>query len=139
METTSTENMSSNTPEIIVISDKDSSESSISEEPRKGSKGSFQLLEKMSQQELFKSLDQLVKAKEEMRARIDSIAKLLPKLNERRELLTRDFDENQRIAQQLSQQVVPLYEQMEALQRSIPQKQGQKTSLEANPTGTRQK
>ncbi|MDQ1281628.1 MAG: hypothetical protein QG670_2893 [Thermoproteota archaeon] len=91
----------------------------------------------MSQQELFESLDQLKnelkefeKVREGMKTRIDSIAKLLPKLNERKELLERDIDENQKKIQQLSDQVSPLNEKVQSLQRSIPQKQEQKASLE---------
>ncbi|MDQ1281627.1 MAG: hypothetical protein QG670_2892 [Thermoproteota archaeon] len=102
----------------------------LSEESYQGSEGSSQSVDEMSQQELFKSLDQFIKAKEEMKVRIDSIAKLLPKLNERREFLAGDFNENQRIALQLSQQVAPLNGQIEVLQRGIPQKQEQKASLE---------
>jgi chromosome segregation ATPase len=113
------------------------SEPQPSEERTKEGKGSPQSAGEMSQQELFESLDQLKnelkefeKVREGMKTRIDSIAKLLPKLNERKELLERDIDENQKKIQQLSDKVSPLNEKVESLQRSIPQKQEQKASLE---------
>lgn len=79
------------------------SEPQPSEERAKEGKESPQSAEEMSQQEIFKSLDQLKnelkefeKAREGMKTRLDSIARLLPKLNERKELLGRDIDENQK-------------------------------------------
>ena len=103
---------------------------------RNGAKGS-KSVDEMSQQDLFKTLNQLnsefkefEKIREGISTRISLIAKLVPKLNERKEFLEKDIDKNLKGIQQLNLQVPTLNEEKENLLQSIRQTQEQKAFLE---------
>ena len=99
--------------------------------------GSSEPVEKMSQQDLLKNLDQLnrefkefERIREGIRIRIASIAKLVKRFNERKDLLQKDIDEKRKGVQKLNQQVPKLNEQKENLLQSIQKTQEQKALLE---------
>ena len=102
-----------------------------------GKDGSKEPVEEMSQQDLFETLDQLKnefkefeKIREGIGTRITSIAKLVPKLNERKELLEKDIDEKRKEVEQITLQIPKLSEKKVGLRESIQQMQEQKEELE---------
>ena len=103
----------------------------------RGGEGSKSVVDEMSQQDLFKTLNQLnsefkefEKIREGISTRISLIAKLVPKLNERKEFLEKDIDKNLKGIQQLNLQVPTLNEEKENLLQSIRQTQEQKAFFE---------
>ena len=98
---------------------------------------STESVEETSQQDLFDIVEQLdsefkefEKVREGIRTRISSIANLVPTLNERKERLQKEIDENLKGVQQLNRQVPKLNQQKEDLLQSIPHKQEKKAHLE---------
>ena len=91
----------------------------------------------ISQKDLLEGLEQLneefkefEKIREGIKRRISSIVKLIPGLNEKKQLLQKDIDENRAGIQQLEGQFPAFDKQKEELLHSIPQKEAQKALLE---------
>jgi chromosome segregation ATPase len=112
-------------------------ESQVNQISIKIEKGNSEPVEEISQLDLLKSLDQLnsefkefEKIREGIRKRISSIAILLPRLNERKDLLQKDIDDKKKEIQQLERHIPELNHQNTDLLQSISQMQEKKTVLE---------